>query len=139
VALPWPNRPLPPRTAQGVVALRSGTEGLCGYGTQHHLNGGADSATVGPATTALVSYDTSTRSQAANRDHGVPLYGALLADRPFLAEESGFAGQPSDGLAQLDASHRLTRAYGDALNGNVVQTALDAGPLRRLHRAADRR
>jgi glucan 1,4-alpha-glucosidase len=87
-------------------------------------NGGADSATVDQPTTALVSSDASTSSQAANRDYGVPLYGALVADRPFLAEESGFAGQPSDGLTQLDGSHRLTSPYQQALNGNVVQTAL---------------
>ncbi|HXM54870.1 MAG TPA: glucan 1,4-alpha-glucosidase, partial [Candidatus Dormibacteraeota bacterium] len=87
-------------------------------------DGGADSATVDAATTALVSSDISTRSQAANRDYGVPLFGALLADRPFLAEESGFAGAPSDGLVQLDAAHRLTSGTTEAANGNVVQTAL---------------
>jgi glucoamylase len=95
-----------------------------GNGGGGAVNGGADSATVDPATTALVSSDTSTRSQAANRDYGVPLFGALVADRPFPATESGFAGQPSDGLAQLDASHRLTAGFQQALNGNVVQTAL---------------
>jgi glucoamylase len=95
-----------------------------GNGGGGAANGGADSATVDPATTALVSYDTSTRSQAANRDYGVPLFGALVADLPFLATESGFAGQPSDGLTQLEASRRLTAASLEALNGNVVQTAL---------------
>src|SRR5437588_3630875 len=95
-----------------------------GNGGGGAANGGADSATVDPSSTALVSYDTSTSSQAANRDYGVPLYGALAADRPFLAEESGFAGQPSDGLTQLDISHRLTAGSQQALNGNVVQTAL---------------
>jgi len=95
-----------------------------GNGGGGGANGGADSATVDAATTALVSSDVSTRSQAANRDYGVPLFGALVADRPFPATESGFAGQPSDGLSQLDASHRLTAASQDAPNGNVVQTAL---------------
>jgi glucan 1,4-alpha-glucosidase len=95
-----------------------------GNGGGGPVNGGADSATVDAATTALVSFDASTRSQAANRDYGVPLFGALAADRPFLATESGFAGQPSDGLTQLDASHRLTGGFQQAQNGNVVQTAL---------------
>jgi glucoamylase len=94
-----------------------------GNGGGGPVNGGADSATVDAATTALVSNDTSTKSQAVNRDYGVPLFGALVADRPFLAEESGFVGQPSDGLTQLDASHRLTGTSLEALNGNVVQTA----------------
>ena len=41
---------------------------------------------------------------------------------------SGFAGTPSDGLAQLDASHALTTTYATATHGNVVQTAqVDAG------------
>jgi glucan 1,4-alpha-glucosidase len=95
-----------------------------GNGGGGPVNGGADSATVDAATTALVSFDASTRSQAANRDYGVPLFGALVADRPFLATESGFAGQASDGLTQLDAGHRLTAGFQQARNGNVVQTAL---------------
>src|SRR5207253_1720977 len=95
-----------------------------GNGGGGSVNGGADSATVDSATTALVSYDTNTKSQAVNRDYAVPLFGALQADRPFLAADSGFAGQPSDGLVQLDASHRLTTTNQQALNGNVVQTAL---------------
>jgi glucan 1,4-alpha-glucosidase len=95
-----------------------------GNGGGGSVNGGADSATVDSATTALVSYDTNTKSQAVNRDYAVPLFGALQADRPFLAADSGFASQPSDGLVQLDASHRLTTTNQQALNGNVVQTAL---------------
>jgi glucoamylase len=94
-----------------------------GNGGGGSVNGGADSATVDSATTALVSYDTSTKSQAVNRDYGVPLFAALQADRPFLATESGFVGQPSDGLVQLDAGYRLTTTYQQALDGNVVQTA----------------
>jgi glucan 1,4-alpha-glucosidase len=95
-----------------------------GNGGGGTANGGADSATVDQPSAALVSYDTNTASQAANRDYGTPLYGALVADRPFLAEESGFVGQASDGLSQLDASHRLMADGQQALNGNVVQTAL---------------
>ncbi|HET7305058.1 MAG TPA: glycoside hydrolase family 15 protein, partial [Segeticoccus sp.] len=86
-------------------------------------NGGADDATVDPATTALVSSDVTPKSQAVNRDYAVPLFGALRADRPFPATESGFAGTPSDGLTQLDARHQLTSGTASADQGNVVQTA----------------
>ncbi|MBC7551486.1 MAG: glucan 1,4-alpha-glucosidase, partial [Cellulomonas sp.] len=44
------------------------------------------------------------------------------ADRPFTSVQCGFAGTASDGLAQLDASHRLTSATTTAADGNVVQT-----------------
>jgi glucoamylase len=92
-------------------------------------NGGADDATVDQATTALVSSDPNTVTNAANRDYAVPLYGALRADRPFLAASSGYAGTASDGLAQLDADHALATTYPAAPHGNVVQTGqLDLGP-----------
>jgi glucoamylase len=94
--------------------------GTGGGGSQ---NGGAGSATIDPATTALVSYNTGTQSTTAQRDYQVPVYGTLVADRPFTAETSGFVGQPSDGLTQLDTSHELTTSYQNAVNGNVVQTA----------------
>ena len=86
-------------------------------------NGGADSATVDTSTghPIAVSYDTVTATQAANNDYRQPVYAAL--DGPFGQVESGFAGQGSDGLTQLDASHALTGTTTDALNGNVVQTA----------------
>ena len=86
-------------------------------------NGGGDSATVDRSRghPIAVSYDTSTTSQAANRDYAHPVYMAL--DGPFSQVESGFVDTPSDGLAQLDGSHRLTAPYTDATNGNVVQTA----------------
>jgi glucan 1,4-alpha-glucosidase len=91
-------------------------------------NGGADGALIDPSTTALVSYDTSTASQALNRDYGVPLFGALRADRPFLEATSGFAGMSSDGLTQLDTTRSLDATHAEALDGNVVQTArLDVG------------
>jgi glucoamylase len=86
-------------------------------------NGGGDDATVDPATTALVSSDTNTVTNAVNRDYGVPLFGALRADRRFLSATSGYAGTPSDGLAQLDASHALGPITPSAPQGNVVQTA----------------
>ncbi len=91
-------------------------------------NGGADGAIVDSGTTALVSYDTSTASQALNRDYGVPLYGALHADRPFPQATSGFAGTASDGQTQLDGARALTQTYAEAVDGNVVQTAqVDVG------------
>jgi glucan 1,4-alpha-glucosidase len=94
-----------------------------GNGGGGPANGGADDATVDPATTALVSSDTNTVTNAVNRDYGVPLFGALRADRPFLAASSGYAGTSSDGLSQLDANHTLGPITPDAPQGNVVQTA----------------
>lgn len=94
-----------------------------GNGGGGEPNGGADSAVVDHGTKALVSFDTSTASQALNRDYGVPLYGALRADRTFLRSTSGFAERPSDGLTQLDSARRLTQTSGRAVDGNVVQTA----------------
>jgi glucoamylase len=94
--------------------------GTGGGGSQ---NGGAGNATIDPATTALISYNTGTQSTTPQRDYQVPVYGTLVANRPFEAETSGFAGQPSDGLTQLDASHALTTSYASATDGNVTQTA----------------
>jgi glucan 1,4-alpha-glucosidase len=82
-------------------------------------NTGANDATIDPATTALVSSDT----QAPSGPFAARVTGAVLASRPFLAASSGFAGTPSDGLAQLDAHHRLVSQYRTASDGNVVQTA----------------
>ncbi len=88
-------------------------------------NGGANNATVDPATTALVSSDTNTPTGPFSAQ----VVGALVADRPFLAESSAFVGTPSDGLEQLDTYHRLVRQYRSADDGNVVQTArIDARP-----------
>ncbi len=88
-------------------------------------NQGANDATVDPATTALVSSDHTTPSGP----FAARVVGALVANRPFLAESSGFVGAGSDGLTQLDASHRLTQQYRSATDGNVVQTAqVDARP-----------
>jgi len=94
-----------------------------GNGGGGAVNGGADDATIDPATTALVSSDTNTVTNAVNRDYGVPLFGALRADRPFLTATSGYAGTSSDGLTQLDANHALGPITPDAPHGNVVQTA----------------
>ncbi len=90
-------------------------------------NGGANDATVDPATTALVSSDTNTPTGP----FAAQVVGALVANRPFHAESSGFVGTPSDGLSQLDTYHRLVSRYRSAQDGNVEQTALiDARPGR---------
>ena len=82
-------------------------------------NGGPNNATVDPATTALVSSDTKT----PKGPFSARVVGALVANRPFLSESSGFVGTPSDGLGQLDTYHRLMHDYRSADDGNVVQTA----------------
>ena len=88
-------------------------------------NDGANDATIDPATTALVSSDM----HAPSGPFAATVTGAVLASRPFLAASSGFAGTASDGLAQLDARHRLVNQYRTATDGNVVQTALvDTSP-----------
>ncbi len=82
-------------------------------------NGGPNNATVDPATTALVSSDTNT----PKGPFSARVVGALVANRPFTAESSGFVGTPSDGLEQLDTYHRIVHDYRSAEDGNVVQTA----------------
>jgi glucoamylase len=87
-------------------------------------NGGADNAVIDTTTGSPVpvSYDTNTKTNAANRDYAVPSFLALRADQPFGVVSSGFVGTPSDGLAQLDSAHSLTPTD-SALDGNVEQTA----------------
>ena len=85
-------------------------------------NGGADTAFTDSATTALVATDTHRASGPG--PFAATVYGALVANRPFLAESNGFAGTRSDGLSQLDASRRLVHGYESARDGNVTQTAL---------------
>jgi glucan 1,4-alpha-glucosidase len=82
-------------------------------------NGGANNATVDPTTTALVSSDSHTHTGPFS----ARVVGALVANRPFLTESSGFAGTRSDGLEQLDKHHRLLHHYRSADHGNVAQTA----------------
>ncbi len=108
-------------TYQLYVRLDATVGGNGGGGTG---NGGADNAVIDTTTGSPVpvSYDTVTATNAANRDYAVPTYLALRAGRPFSAANSGFVGQLSDGLAQLDASHKLS-ANDTALHGNVEQTA----------------
>jgi glucoamylase len=85
-------------------------------------NQGANNATVDPASKALVATDTNPATGPG--PFAATVYGALAASRPFLAEAAGFAGTPSDGLTQLDASHTLTSPYQSAQDGNVTLTAL---------------
>jgi glucoamylase len=106
------------------VRLDPSVNGNGGGGT---TNGGADSASVDPATGALVASDPVTTSNAVNRDYAVPTSLALRADRPFTEASVGFAGTASDGLSQLSGGHALDPRYPSADNGNVVGTARLAG------------
>src|SRR5205085_1815303 len=65
----------------------------------------------------------SARSSSSQRNYEVPVYGALVGDRPYSGSSSGFVGQPSDGLVQLDTRQALGPTYRDAAGGNVEQTA----------------
>ncbi len=87
-------------------------------------NGGADNTTIDTSTghAIPIAYDTNTKSNAVNRTYAVPVYSALDSALPFLQTSNGFAGAASDGQTQLDASHKLTALYGQALNGHVAQT-----------------
>jgi glucoamylase len=82
-------------------------------------NGGPNNATIDPATTALISSDTT----APTGPFSAQVVGALVANHPFRAESSGFVGSADDGLSQLDTHHRLVDDYRSATDGNVVQTA----------------
>ncbi len=108
-----------------LYARFDGTINGNGGGGDPEQNAGADDAMIDTSTGSPVpvSIDTVTATTAANRDYATPVYAALRADRPFLKASSGFVGTPSDGLAQLDASRRLTTTFGSATQGNVVQTA----------------
>ena len=121
--------PTSPKDALKVFARFDGTiNGNGGGGTG---NGGPDTAVIDTSTGSPVpvSIDTTTATIAANRDYAQPVYAALRADRPFVAASSGYAGTSSDGLAQLDADHRLVTKYRNAPDGNVVQTVqVDSRP-----------
>ena len=84
-------------------------------------NGGPDTGTVNGAAVPVI-YDTSTVSQAANRDYAVPTYMALQSTSPERAASVGYAGTPSDGLTELDSSHALTSVYTSAPDGHIVAT-----------------
>jgi glucoamylase len=106
------------------VRLDATVGGNGGGGDAVKGNGGADNAVIDTTTGSPVpvSYDTVTATNAANRDYAVPTYLALRANPPFSKASSGFVGQPSDGLTQLDASHTLADNSA-ASHGNVEQTA----------------
>jgi len=87
-------------------------------------NGGADDGSLATGTgghTLLIGSDTVTKTNAANRDYAIPVYSALDASRGLQQATNGFAGQPSDGLVQLDAGHALTDLHDTATHGNLVQ------------------
>jgi glucan 1,4-alpha-glucosidase len=86
-------------------------------------NGGPDNGGLATAGghTLLVGNDPVTATNAANRDYAVPVYSALDVSRGFDQATNGFAGQPSDGLVQLDAGHTLSALHDSAAHGNVVQ------------------
>jgi glucan 1,4-alpha-glucosidase len=86
-------------------------------------NGGADDGTLASAGghTLLIGSDTVTKTNAANRDYAIPVYSALDVSRGLQQATNGFAGRPSDGLVQLDASHALTDLHDTATHGNLVQ------------------
>ncbi len=89
-------------------------------------NGGGDTGTIDTSSghAVPIAFDTVATNNPFNRNYAVPVYSALDASTPFTTQVSnGFAGQPSDGLVQLDTSHTLTALYTQATNGNLVQTA----------------
>jgi glucan 1,4-alpha-glucosidase len=99
---------------------------LNGNGGGGDGNGGPDGGTVlrRDGHDVLIGSDPVTATNAPNRDYAVPVYSALDADHAFKAVSNGYAGQASDGLTQLDASHRLTATHAaTAAPGNLVQTA----------------
>ena len=99
---------------------------LNGNGGGGDGNGGPDGGTVlrRDGHDVLIGSDPVTATNAPNRDYAVPVYSALDADHAFKAVSNGYAGQASDGLTQLDASHRLTATHAStAAPGNLVQTA----------------
>jgi glucan 1,4-alpha-glucosidase len=81
-------------------------------------NGGANSGVVTGSSTPVV-FDTSTVSQAANRDYAAPTYMALGSTSPGPATV-GYVGTASDGLTSLAATHTLGTTYRNAPNGHIV-------------------
>ncbi len=88
-------------------------------------NGGGDTGIIDTSTghKIPIAFDTLTASNAFNRTYAVPVYSALDASIHFLRAGNGFAGQASDPLVQLDASHTLTAVFTQADDGNLVQAA----------------
>src|SRR5256886_1952507 len=136
---PWPSPPTTPPVMnvhfialvgnpsayQLYVRYDPSINGNGGGGSVKSENGGGDSGTIDTSTghNVPIAFDTVTKSNAANRTYAVPVYSALDASNPFTNVSNGFASQPSDGLVQLDTSHKLTALYTQANDGNLVQTA----------------
>ena len=112
--------PLRPRQATALRAVRRDRER---QRRRRAGNGGPTTATIDTTTghPIAVSSDTSTTTNAANRDYAQPVYAAL--DGPFSKSRAGSPARPATGSTQLDAAHALTPTYTTASNGNVVQTA----------------
>ncbi len=118
-----------------LTALRGSIANYKLYVRFHPLlngNGGGGPTNVGGDTGIIdgstghqvpVAYDTHTQSLATNRTYATPVYSALDATSPLSAITNGFAGMPSDGLAQIAAHHQVTRLYATAANGDLTQTA----------------
>lgn len=93
-----------------------------GNGGGGNDNGGADTGTVHTVQGAAVPVvqDTSTASEAVNRDYAVPTFTALRSTSGSPTASVGYAGTSSDGLDQLDAEHKLGAPSMSAPNGHVV-------------------
>jgi glucoamylase len=89
-----------------------------GNGGGGTTNGGADTGAV--VSGVPVVSDTSTVSQAANRDYAVPTFMALRSSNEHGAATVGYASTASDGLTALDATHTLGTTYDSAPNGHIV-------------------
>jgi glucoamylase len=110
-----------PRGDQVYVRLDPLAGGTGGGGSQ---NAGGNSATLAATSAGLVpvASNTNTTTDAVNRSYAVPTYEALESAAGFGDASVGYAGTASDGLAMLDAGHRLT-TYGSAPNGHVTLTS----------------
>jgi glucoamylase len=114
---PTPGSTTDVRGLHVFARLDAHVNGNGGGGTD---NAGADTGVIDARSGVPVVYDTSTVSEAANRDYAVPTYMALTADSADSASV-GYAGTASDGLTQLDATHSLTPAS-SAPAGHIVAT-----------------
>ncbi|HZD97649.1 MAG TPA: hypothetical protein VE132_05765, partial [Micromonosporaceae bacterium] len=91
-----------------------------GNGGGGTANGGADTGVVDPSGVGVIG-DSSTVSQATNRDYAVPTFMALTS--PQLQTASvGYAGSTSDGLTALDTDRALGATYQSAPDGHIVLT-----------------
>ncbi len=114
---PTPGSSTDVRGLHVYARLDAHVNGNGGGGTD---NAGADTGVVDASSGVPVVYDTSTVSEASNRDYAVPTYMALNADSARSASV-GYAGTASDGLTQLDAAHSLTSTT-SAPDGHIVAT-----------------